>query len=244
MQQEIALITGGTSGIGLSVAKELLKRKVFVIISSEKKSCPDDIKHKLGSKGYEYYKCDISKSSDITKLKKHIQKKHGRLDYLHANAGIIPKPCGISDITERSIEKVLQTNLAGTFWTMRIIGELIRSTSTKGSIVATTSVDGVIGEPYAVMYSASKAGIISLTKSFAREYKDPLVRVNAVAPGLIDTPLTTSSGEDPSWTTDISIIKRMGKAEEVANTVSFLLSTESSFTTGQVLVVDGGFILK
>ena len=83
-----------------------------------------------------------------------------------------------------------------------------------------------------------------MTKSFARSYKNPLVRVNAVAPGLIDTPLTASSGEDPAQTTDLSVIERMGKPEEVAAAITFLLSEDASFITGQVLAVDGGFTLK
>ena len=106
-----------------------------------------------------------------------------------------------------------------------------------------TSVDGIIGEPFAVIYSATKAGIISLTKSFAR-YFEGNIRVNAVAPGLIDTPLTQSLGNDPSWTTDFSIIKRVGKASEIADAVEFLLSDKATFITGQILPVDGGFTLK
>jgi NAD(P)-dependent dehydrogenase (short-subunit alcohol dehydrogenase family) len=102
----------------------------------------------------------------------------------------------------------------------------------------------LIGEPYAVIYSATKAGIISLTKSFARYFKNPLVRVNAVAPGLIDTPLSLSTGEDPVNTTSLSIIERMGTSEEIANAVIYLLSDEASFITGQILAVDGGFTLK
>ena len=113
----------------------------------------------------------------------------------------------------------------------------------RGAICCTSSVDGLIGEPYAVIYSTTKAGIISLTKSYARYFGED-IRVNAVAPGLIDTPLTASTGEDPSSTTDYSIIKRMGKPEEIANAIAFLLSDEASFITGQILAVDGGFTLK
>ena len=126
---------------------------------------------------------------------------------------------------------------------MRIFEKLIKETSKNGSIVNLTSVDGIIGEPFAVIYSATKAGIISLTKSFARHLGES-VRVNAVAPGLIDTPLIESLGNDPSWTTNYSIIKRVGKPNEIADAVEFLLSDKATFITGQVLVVDGGFTLK
>lgn len=156
----------------------------------------------------------------------------------------MPKPCSIDDITDDVIDRTINTNLKGTFYSLKYFGKFIQQTSSTGSIVNLTSVDGLIGEPYGVIYSATKAGIISLTMSFARYFKDPLVRVNAVAPGLIDTPLTASTGEDPSWTTDVSIIQRMGSSTEIAKTISFLLSDASSFTTGQTIAVDGGFTLK
>ena len=156
----------------------------------------------------------------------------------------IPTPAGIKDITEENIEKTIDVNLKGTFQSLKVIGELIQETSRDGAIVAVSSVDGIIGEPWGVIYSATKAGIISLTKSFARNLSEPLVRVNAVAPGLIDTPLSKSTGENPDSTTNVSVIKRMGKPEEIASVIIFLLSTESSFITGQVLPVDGGFTLK
>ncbi len=186
---------------------------------------------------------DIAKEQDMLDLKGFIIKNYGKLDCLVCNAGIIPTPCGIEDITDENIDKTINVNLKGTFRCLRIFGKLIKETSKSGSIVNLTSVDGIIGEPFAVIYSATKAGIISLTKSFARHLGES-VRVNAVAPGLIDTPLTESLGNDPSWTTDYSIIKRVGKPNEIANAVEFLLSDKSTFITGQVLVVDGGFTLK
>ena len=179
----------------------------------------------------------------MLKLKDFIINNYGRLDCLVCNAGIIPTPCGIDDITDEIIDKTIDVNLKGTFRCLRIFGYLIKETSKNGSIVNLTSVDGIIGEPFAVIYSATKAGIISLTKSFARKLGDK-IRVNAVAPGLIDTPLTESLGNDPSWTTDFSIIKRVGKPEEIADAVEFLLSDKATFITGHVLTVDGGFNLK
>lgn len=186
---------------------------------------------------------DITKEEDMLILKEFIMQTYGGLDCLVCNAGIIPTPCGIDDIIDENIDKTIDVNLKGTFRCLRIFGNLIHETSDNGSIVNLTSVDGIIGEPFAVIYSATKAGIISLTKSFARKLGDK-VRVNAVAPGLIDTPLTESLGNDPSWTTDFSIIKRVGKPNEIADAVEFLLSDKSTYITGHILTVDGGFTLK
>jgi len=245
LKDRVAFVTGSTSGIGKAVAQKLLNLGCSVIISSEKDITEQEVlKDFENSSNATYLKCDISIKSDIDNANEVIKSKFGKLDYLVCNAGIMPTPCGIDNITEEVINKTLNVNLKGTFWTLKILGNLVKETSICGSIVNMTSVDGLIGEPYGVIYSATKAGIISLTKSFARYFKNPLVRVNAVAPGLIDTPLTASTGEDPSLTTELSVIKRMGKPEEIADTVVYLLSDKASFITGQILAVDGGFTLK
>ena len=238
----IALITGSTSGIGLATAKKLSKNHI-VIINDNKGIDDKFIKDNFEDKEVYYFKADISNSNDLESLKSFILQKFGRLDMVAAHAGIIPLPCDIDNISPENIDKTINVNLIGTFNTLKIFGNLIKDTSKNGSIVTTTSVDGIIGEPYNAIYSATKAGIISLTKSFARYFGED-IRVNAVAPGLIDTPLTASTGEDPKATTDYSIIQRMGTAEEIANAICFLLSDEASYITGQILTVDGGFTLK
>lgn len=240
---KIALITGSTSGIGKATALQLLRTNHKVIISSEKTKEEVDFSDFEGL-NYSYLQIDISSKDSILLALENIKKDFTRLDFLVNNAGIMPKPCSIDDITDEIIDRTIDTNLKGTFYSLKYFGKLIQRTSSIGSIVNLTSVDGIIGEPYGVIYSTTKAGIISLTMSFARYFKNPLVRVNAVAPGLIDTPLTASTGEDPSWTTDVSVIQRMGSSEEIAKTIAFLLSDASSFTTGQIIAVDGGFTLK
>lgn len=241
----VIFITGSTKGIGKAIADKSLELDYQVIASSDSEFSDRDVRELFGDNNrLDYLKCDISKLDDIQNAREYILNKYGMLDYLVCNAGVLPLPCGIEDITTENVDRTIDVNLKGTFWCLKELGGLIEETAEKGSIVNISSVDGIIGEPYGVIYSATKAGIISLTKSFARYFKEPLVRVNAVAPGLIDTPLTQSTGEDPSWTTDLSVIPRMGTPEEIADSVIYLLSDNSSFITGQILSVDGGFTLK
>ena len=240
---KICLVTGSTSGIGLATAKKLSKSNT-VIINDYKQISDEFIKENFDNPENVYFcKGDISKKEDINNIKNYIINNFGKLDYLVCCAGILPLPCGIDNITDENMDRTIDVNLKGTFRCLNILGNLIKDTAGVGSIVTITSVDGIIGEPYGVIYSTTKAGIISLTKSFARYFKGD-IRVNAIAPGLIDTPLTDSTGEDPSWTTDVSIIKRIGKPEEIADAIEFFLSDNASYITGQVLAVDGGFTLK
>lgn len=243
MDKEVVIVTGGASGIGLATAKKLSNDKI-VIIADYKDITQDFIQSNFDvCENVHFFKCDISSKENILKLKQYVINNFGKLDYLVCCAGIMPLPCQIDTITDENIDRTIDVNLKGTFKCLNILGNLIKETAQNGSIVNISSVDGVIGEPYGVIYSTTKAGIISLTKSFAR-YFGGNIRVNCVAPGLIDTPLTDSTGEDPSWTTDYSIIKRIGKPEEIADSIIFLLSDQASYITGQVLTVDGGFTLK
>lgn len=237
------IVTGGASGIGLATAKKLSLDN-HVIIADVKDIDTNFINQNFDNpENVSFFKCDISKKNDILSIRQYVLDEFKKLDYLVCDAGIMPLPCEIDNITDEIMDRTIDVNLKGTFRCLNILGNLIKETSGKGSIVTLSSVDGIIGEPYGVIYSTTKAGIISLTKSFARYFKGD-IRVNCVAPGLIDTPLTDSTGEDPSWTTDVSIIKRVGRPEEIADSINFLLSDQASYITGQILTVDGGFTLK
>lgn len=244
MNNKIVLVTGSTQGIGLATARKLYDQGAFIVLNSPSSEDVSVLEQFEDKSRVRFFAADVSNEMSLIDLKNFIVSEFGKLDHLVANAGILPLPAGIDDITDENIDLTINVNLKGTFKTLRVLGGLIQETSQTGSIVTLTSVDGIIGEPYGVIYSSTKAGIISLTKSFARKFNEPLVRVNAVAPGLIDTPLSSSTGEDPSWTTDLSVIKRIGRPEEIAAAITFLLSDEASFITGQVLAVDGGFTLK
>ena len=153
--KKVCLVTGSTCGIGLAIAKKLSKNNI-VIINDYKDIDKDFIlKQFEKSTNVVFFKADISNNQDVLNLKRNIIEKFGKLDCLVSNAGIIPTPCGIDDITDENIDKTINVNLKGTFKCLQILGNTIKETSKHGSIVNITSVDGIIGEPFAVIYSAN-----------------------------------------------------------------------------------------
>ena len=161
--EKVCLVTGAKKGIGFAVAAKLAGCG-YDVVMADKETITETQDNAA------VFQADITKEDDLLKLKDFIINKYGKLDCLVCNAGVIPTPCGIDDITDENIDKTIDVNLKGTFKCLRIFGGLIKETSKNGSIVNLTSVDGIIGEPFAVIYSATKAGIISLTKSFARKW--------------------------------------------------------------------------
>lgn len=240
------LVTGSGRGIGAQIARTLAASKYSVIINYE--SNRDAAEHTLreveraGARGITV-RADVSKRDQAEQLIAEATKTFGRLDALVNNAGVIVRPGHWEQITDEAWDRTLDVNLKGTFNCIRAAAPTMRKHK-RGRIVNITSTYGMMGAAPVVAYTAAKAGVIDLTHSFAKELA-PHVTVNAVAPGNIDTEMTASAGREfVDWTIGQTPLKRLGTVEEVASAVEFLLSDRAAFITGQVLVVDGGHMLR
>ncbi|MBS4539763.1 3-oxoacyl-[Clostridium sp. D2Q-11] len=237
-----AIITGGSRGIGKEIALTLAQNGADIIInysnSSTKALEVVDMINNLGRKAYAI-KADISKMEEANKLIEESYEKVGKIDILVNNAGITRDNL-LMRMSEKEWDDVIEVNLKGTFnVTKSIVRKMMKQKS--GSIINISSIVGITGNPGQCNYSASKAGIIGFTKSLAKEIGKKNIRVNAIAPGFIQTDMTKELNEDikEAYLKNIALNK-FGTATDVANTVLFLSSNLSQYITGQTLVVDGG----
>lgn len=241
---KIALITGASRGIGSEIAKTLAREGTYVVVnySGSEESARTVLTEieKAGGSG-EIYGCNVADFAAVAELLKHITDTKGRLDILVNNAGVTRDGL-LLKMSEEDYDAVLDINLKGTFHTIRHAArQMLKQKG--GSIINISSVSGIMGNPGQVNYAASKAGIIGLTKSAARELASRGIRVNAVAPGFIETEMTAALSEAVTAAAKEQIpMKRLGTTAEVANVVKFLASEEASYITGQVIQVDGGMV--
>jgi len=248
LKGKVAIITGARRGMGkadaLLLAKSGVKISVVDISQDECQSVVDEIKKEGGEAMA--IKCDVTKKSEVEEAVKKTVDKFGRLDILVNNAGICQfKP--FLEMTEEEWDKTLDVNLKGYFlFAQAAAKEMAKNKS--GVIVNIASIvmgqmgKGMFGLSH---YSASKGGIAALTKTLAVELAQYNIRVNAIAPGAIDTPMASSTKSDPKAAEAMMAmvpLHRMGKAEEIASTVLFLVSDASSYITGTIVVVDGGWL--
>ncbi len=241
----VAIVSGASKGIGSAIAIELAKKGLNVIInynSSEEDAIKlsETIKKEQGK--CEIKRFDVSNYSEVETAFSQIIEKHKTIDYLVNNAGVVYDNL-IIKMKEEEFDKVIKTNLYGTFNCSKIAAKYMIKQKF-GVIVNISSIIGLFGNAGQSNYAASKAGIIGLTKSLAKELGSRNIRVNAIAPGFIETEMTESLNiiQKKLLTERISL-KRLGKVEDVANLVSFLLSEESSYITGEVISVSGGLSL-
>lgn len=235
-----AIITGGTSGIGLATAKIFLANDFNCVLVGRSRERFDKIKSELVGR-FEFISADVRRVDDCEKIISRTIEIFGGVDVLINCAGIYVEGA-ITATDEKIFDDIFSTNVKGTFFTTRAaVDELIKS---RGAIVNVASDAGIRGNYFCAAYSASKGAVVAFTKSLALELANFPVRVNCVAPGDILTPLTLNqlktSGETVAELAKFYPLGRIGKAEEVAASIYFLASDAANFITGAILNVDGG----
>lgn len=243
LEGKVSLVTGGSRGIGKAIVEELVRcgsKVVFTYLKSDEaaKNLVNEIKSSGGDA--EAIKSDASDFDEAKKAVEFTVNKYGGLDILINNAGVI-KDKALMMMNTSEWHEVIDTNLTGYFnMSKACIVTMLKQKS--GNIVNISSVAGVVGLARQANYSSAKAGIIGLTKSLAKEVATYGIRVNAVAPGYIDTDMTKDLKQKEVLISSIPV-GRFGKPAEVARTVLFLAGSESKYITGQVIKVDGGLAI-
>ena len=244
-EKKVAVVTGASRGIGRAIALELGRRENFVVVnyngSAEK---AEAVKQEIQAAGGEAcaMQCDVSDYGACEAFMKDVIKEYKRIDILVNNAGVTRDGL-LMQMKEEDFDTVVDTNLKGAFHTIRFAArQMLKQRS--GRIINLSSVVGLRGNGGQVNYSASKAGIIGLTKSAAKELASRGITVNAIAPGFIETEMTAVLPEETKAATLKEIpLQKFGKPEDVAQAAAFLASEEAAYITGQVLCVDGGMAM-
>lgn len=237
---KVALVTGGTRGIGLATARALAEAGATVVLTGRDEAKAKEAAAAAGAAGG--LALDVTDAKAVSTLVRGVAKEHGKLDIVVANAGIMEDAL-LGMIREELVDTTLSTNVAGTLHTVQAAARAMMRKKT-GAIVVLASIVGEHGSAGQTVYAASKAAVANIARSAAKELGRSGIRVNAVAPGVIDTDLTSGLSEDAkAENIGKTPLGRLGRPEDVANAIRFLVSDDAAFITGQVLGIDGGLVL-
>jgi NAD(P)-dependent dehydrogenase (short-subunit alcohol dehydrogenase family) len=248
-KQKVAIITGGSSGIGRATAVALAKEGVKITVAARRAKEGEETVHlvkEAGSDGI-FVKTDVANEDDVRALVEKTVKMYDRLDYAFNNAGIGETTTPLIEQTSNVFDQIMNVNVKGVWLCMKYeIPQMIRNGA--GAIVNTSSGAGVIGIPQTPIYVASKHAVLGLTKSAALEYAKSGIRINAIAPGVVETEMLERAAEDNKQLVEslksITPIGHTGDSQEIANAVVWLLSDKASFVLGHTLLVDGGIVSR
>lgn len=245
LKSKVALVTGGGKGIGAAVARELAAQDVLVVINySHSEGAAEQLKSEIllsGGKA-DIFRCDVSDYNSVKAMIGDIVQHYGRLDILVNNAGIV-KDNLLMRMKEEDFDKVIDINLKGAFNCIQNVARQMLK-QRYGRIINISSVVGIYGNAGQANYAASKAGVIGLTKSAAKELGSRGITVNAIAPGFIQTEMTDGLNEELKKKLLGAIsLGGFGNVEDIAYTVGFLASDKAGYITGQVIGVDGGICM-
>ncbi|WP_149206471.1 SDR family oxidoreductase [Flavobacterium johnsoniae] len=244
LENKVAIVTGGNSGIGYAAAAELASKGAKVIVTGRNKEALAKAETELNVTGIV---ADQSDLKSIDNLVEEVKAKFGKVDILFLNAGIAAF-APVDSASEEHYDSIMNVNVKGVYFTVQKVLPILND---GGSIIFNTSVNAQLGMPGSSVYGASKAAVLSLNRIFAAELAGRKIRVNAVSPGPIETPLYGKVGLEKEEVEGLGaalgekiLLKRFGKASEVAKTIGFLASDDSSFITGTEIVVDGGLTVN
>ncbi len=248
LEGKVALITGASRGIGLAIAERFVDEGAEVIIVSRKQDQLDEVAEQLRQRGGKAHPiaAHMGKIDAISALVDEIDKRGLKVDVLVNNAGISPPHVeSMVDTTEALWDKVMDVNLKGPFFLTAAIGKRMVARGAGGAVINISTTSALMAQPEIAAYCISKAGLNMVTRTFARELGPKGIRVNAISCGVIKTAMGDHTLNDPQRYADmmkINPLKRVGYPEEVASTALFLASSESSYSTGLILQVDGGVL--
>lgn len=242
LENKVALVTGGNSGIGYATAQAFIKEGARVIITGRNQSALDQAVATLGSQA-QAVQADVSQVAEIERMVQRVRQQAGRLDVLFLNAGVAFM-APIDQVDEAFFDQSFSTNVKGLFFSAKYLHPLLQEGS---SVIINASINAHMGMPGTSIYSATKAAVLSLARTLSSEWVSQGIRVNAISPGPIQTPLFSKSGiaeEQMQGMAEQLIqqvpMKRFGQPEEIAKAAVFLASSDSSFMVGAELIADGG----